>query len=113
MEELTAAASDQARAPYVLRLYVTGNTVRSQRAVANIRRICEEHLIGRYDLKIFDLLRQPALAAGEWIVAVPTLVLKQPLPERRFIGDLSQTDRLLDGLGVARPSVPRATAAGA
>jgi circadian clock protein KaiB len=81
-------------------LFVTGNTRHSATAILNIRRICEEHLSGRCDLKILDLLREPALAAGELIVAAPTLVRKLPLPECRLIGDLSQTDRVLAGLGL-------------
>jgi circadian clock protein KaiB len=88
-------------------LFVTGNTRHSATAIVNIRRICEEHLHGRCDLKILDLLREPSLAAGELIVAAPTLVRKLPLPECRLIGDLSQTDRVLAGLGLsARASAP-------
>ena len=105
-ETLLAAAAERARARYVLRLYVTGSTPRSQRAVANIRRICEEHLVGRHELEIVDLLRRPSLAAREWIVAAPTLVRSHPLPERRLVGDLPDADRVLDGLGLVRPSAP-------
>jgi len=108
MDSLLAAAAEQARARYVLRLYVTGSTPRSQRAVANIRQICEEHLGGRHELEIVDLLRRPSLAAREWIVAAPTLVRTHPLPERRLVGDLSDADRVLDGLGLVRPSAPPA-----
>lgn len=83
---------------YVLRLYVTGTTPRSIRATANIKQICEEHLKGRYELEVIDLYQRPSLAAGEQIVAVPTLIKKLPPPLRRLIGDLSDTDHVLLGL---------------
>ena len=83
---------------YDLRLYVISTTPQSMRAVANLRRICDEHLPGRYSLEVIDLAKHPALAEGEQIIAAPTLVKKLPLPLRRLIGDLSQTDRVLLGL---------------
>lgn len=83
---------------YVLRLYVTGMTTRSIRAVQNVRAICEEHLAGRYDLEVIDIYQQPTLAAGEQIIAAPTLIKKLPLPLRKIIGDMSSTDRVLIGL---------------
>jgi circadian clock protein KaiB len=83
---------------YVLRLYIIGTTPQSMRAVANIRRICDKHLKNRYDLEIVDLSLRPTLAQGEQIIATPTLIKKLPPPLRRFIGDLSQTDRILVGL---------------
>ena len=83
---------------YVLRLYVTGTTPRSMRAISNIRKICEEHLEGHYDLEVVDICAHPVLAEGEQIIAAPTLIKTLPLPMRRFIGDLSQTDRILLGL---------------
>jgi circadian clock protein KaiB len=83
---------------YVLRLYVTGATTRSARAISNIRKICEEHLEGRYDLEVVDISQHPTLAEGEQIIAAPTLIKKLPLPLRMFIGDMSQTDRILLGL---------------
>ncbi len=85
---------------YVLRLYVTGMTPRSTRAVANLKAICDAHLAGRYDLEVIDLYQRPALAHGEQIVAAPTLVKKLPAPPRRLVGDLSRTDRVLAGLGL-------------
>lgn len=97
-EVLEAAAAALAQARYVLRLYVTGSTPASTRAIVNIRKICEEHLEGRYDLEVVDLSQQPMLAEGEQILAAPTLIKKLPLPLRRFIGDLSQTERILIGL---------------
>ena len=83
---------------YVLRLYVTGTTPRSQRAIVNIRKICEEHLEGRYELEVIDIIQHPTLAKGEQIIAAPTLIKKLPMPIRRFIGDMSQTERILLGL---------------
>jgi circadian clock protein KaiB len=87
---------------YVLRLYIIGTTPQSMRAVANIRRICEEHLKGHYELEVIDLSQRPTLAEGEQIIATPTLIKKLPLPLRRFIGDLSQTDRILLGLDLRK-----------
>jgi circadian clock protein KaiB len=83
---------------YELRLYVAGISPRSSRAIANVRRICDEHLAGRYDLQVVDLYQNPVLSKGEQIVAVPTLVKKLPVPLRKFIGDMSDTDRILIGL---------------
>ena len=87
---------------YVLRLYVTGMTPRSIRAVENVRAICEEHLHGRYDLEVVDIYQQPTLAAGEQIIAAPTLIKKLPLPLRKVIGDMSSTERVLVGLDLRR-----------
>ena len=91
-----AGAHDQAR--YVLRLYITGTTPHAARAIVNIRKICEEHLQGRYDLEIVDISLSPTLAKSEQIIAAPTLVKKLPLPLRRFIGDMSQTEKIVLGL---------------
>lgn len=88
---------------YVLGLYVTGMTARAARAIENVRAICDEHLQGRYDLEIIDVYRQPALAKDEQIIAAPTLIRKSPLPLRRIIGDMSQHDRVLLGLGLPPP----------
>jgi len=93
-----AAAAAPGTAHYVLRLYVTGSTRNSTRAIVNIRKICEEHLQGRYELQIVDISQHPTLAEGEQILAAPTLIKKLPLPLRRFIGDMSQTERILLGL---------------
>ncbi len=101
--DLAAAARRPSAERYVLRLYVTGMTPRSTRAVENVRTICEEHLHGRYDLEVIDIYQQPTLAKGEQIIAAPTLVKKLPLPLRRVIGDLSNTDRVLLGLDL-RPA---------
>jgi circadian clock protein KaiB len=83
---------------YVLRLYVTGQTPNSVRAIANIKAICEEHLKGRYNLQVVDIYQQPQLAKDEQILAAPTLIKKLPLPLRRLVGDLSTTERVLLGL---------------
>ncbi len=88
----------QAPAHYFLRLFVTGTTPRSTRAIVNTRRICEEYLPGCYELEIIDIAQHPARAAGEQLIAAPTLIRTLPLPERRFIGDMSQTERLVQGL---------------
>ena len=81
-----------------LRLYVAGQTPKSVLAFANLRRICEEHLAGRYTIEVIDLVEQPQLAAGDQIVAIPTLIRKLPEPLRRIVGDLRNTERTLVGL---------------
>ena len=88
----------KAKEKYVLRLYVAGLTPRSQTAIKNIKRICEEHLNGRYDLEVIDVYQQPVLAKGEQILAAPTLIKKLPLPLRKLIGDMSDTERFLVGI---------------
>jgi circadian clock protein KaiB len=94
--ERAASASPADR--YVLRLYVTGMTPRSARAVKNLQAICDEYLAGRYDLEVIDIYQQPVLTRGEQIIAAPTLIKKLPLPMRRIIGDMSNRDRVLLGL---------------
>jgi circadian clock protein KaiB len=89
---------------YELTLYVTGATARSLRAIANLKAICEEHLKGRYQLEVVDIYRRPALLRQEQIVAVPTLVKRLPVPLRLLVGDLSRTELVLQGLGLASPS---------
>ncbi len=101
--DLEQAASSRGTERYVLRLYITGMTPRSTRAVENVRAICEQHLHGRYELEIIDIYQQPTLAKGEQIIAAPTLIKKLPLPLRRVIGDMSSTERLLLGLDL-RPA---------
>ncbi len=81
-----------------LRLYVAGQTPKSVRAFANLKRICEEHLAGRYSIEVIDLLENPQLAEGDQILALPTLVRKLPEPVKKIIGDLSNTERVLVGL---------------
>ncbi len=86
--------------PYVLRLYVTGATKKSLRAIENAKRVCEEHLKGRYRLEVVDVNQRPLLAKGEQIVAAPTLVKYLPAPLRKFVGDMANTERILVGLDV-------------
>ncbi len=97
-QTLEKASPEKNKKKYVLKLYITGATPRSTKAIMNIREICEEHLKGRYKLEIIDIFQQPVLAKGEQIIAAPTLIKKLPHPLRRFIGDMSDTDRILVGL---------------
>ncbi len=83
---------------YRLRLYLAGQTPRSISAFTNVKQICDEHLKGRYELDIIDLLQTPQLARGDQILAIPTLVRRRPAPVRKIIGDLSNTERVLVGL---------------
>jgi circadian clock protein KaiB len=92
----TTAATDTER--WQLRLYVAGQTANCLKAFANLKRICEENLAGRYQIEVVDLLQNPRLAAGDEIIAIPTLVRKLPSPVRRILGDLSNTERVLVGL---------------
>ena len=85
---------------YNLRLYVAGQTPKSTAAIANLRRICEEHLAGRYTVEVIDLMVQPQLAAGDQILALPTLVRRLPEPFKRIIGSLADTERVLVGLDI-------------
>ena len=93
---------------YVLRLYVSGMTPRSARAVKNLQEICDEYLEGRYDLEVVDIYQQPVLTKGEQIIAAPTLIKKLPLPMRRIIGDMSDRDRVLLGLDLVPSSAQKA-----
>ena len=85
---------------FVLRLYVAGQTPKSIAAFANLKKICEEHLQGRYQIQVIDLLENPQLARNDQILAIPTLVRKLPQPIRKIIGDLSNTERVLVGLNI-------------
>ncbi len=85
---------------YVLSLYITGATPNSVRAITNIKQLCEEHLKGRYSLQIIDVYQQGAIAEQEQLIALPLLIKRAPLPERRMIGDLSNTEKVLKGLGL-------------
>jgi circadian clock protein KaiB len=88
------------RAKYILRLYVTGSTGRSLKAVYNLRKICEEHLPNDYELEVIDIYKDPEAAREAQIVAAPTLVKRLPLPIRKFVGDLSNTQKILVGLDI-------------
>jgi circadian clock protein KaiB len=103
MNEQIQGPGDIEPVEYVLRLYVAGQSARSVNAIANLKRVCEQHLQGRYAIEVVDLLEQPQLARGDQILAVPTLVLKLPQPVRKIIGDLSNTERVLVGLDL-RPA---------
>jgi circadian clock protein KaiB len=83
---------------YLLKLYITGQTARSERAIANLRRICDEELGGQYEMTIIDILERPQLAEDEKIIATPALIKQLPPPLRRIIGDLSDTEKVLLGL---------------
>lgn len=85
---------------YMLRLYVAGQTPKSMAAVSNLRKVCHDHLEGRYSIEIIDLIKDPQLAEGDQILAVPTLVRRLPEPLKRIIGDLSNTERVLVGLDI-------------
>ena len=91
----TAPAEDSV---WELRLYVAGQTTKSLTAFANLKRLCEEHLEGRYQIEVIDLLKSPQLARGDQILAIPTLVRRLPEPVKKIIGDLSNTERVLVGL---------------
>ena len=85
---------------FLLKLYVTGKTPKSERAIKNIRRICEEELVGQYELVVIDILERPQLAEDEKILATPTLTKELPPPLRRVIGDMSDADKVLLGLDI-------------
>ncbi len=99
-EEMEQALQRQSSEKFLLRLYVAGTTPRSARAIANIKKICEEELQGRYDLEVIDTYQQPEAVDGDQIIAVPTLIKRLPSPLRRLIGDLSDRDKVLVGLGI-------------
>lgn len=98
LEEMEDALKEQETGHYVLRHYVAGLNRKSLRAIANLKKICEEHLEGRYELEVIDIYQQPVLAQGEQIIAAPTLIKQLPPPLRKFIGELSQTEKILVGL---------------
>jgi len=100
--EFEKALAESREGTYRLRLYVTGTTDRSARAIGNIRTICEEHLMGRYELEVIDLYQQPELAREGQVLAAPTLVKELPTPVRRVVGDMSDEGRVLFGLDIAR-----------
>ncbi len=91
---------------YHFRLYVAGRTAKSLAAVANLKRVCEEYLAGRYEIEVIDLLQNPKLAAGDQILAIPTLVRRLPAPLKRIIGDLSNTEKVLVGLDIRAKAAP-------
>ena len=96
------ASVDKGGKTYILRLYVAGTTPQSNKAISNLTRICEEHLADRYDLEVINIYRKPALLGGEQVIAIPTLIKKLPLPMRKFIGDLANTEKILLGLDLLK-----------
>ena len=97
-EGFEKAAAKRDTVKYVLRLYITGMTANSTRATANVRKLCKKYLQGCYELEVIDIYQQPKLAKGEQIIATPTLIKKLPLPIRKLIGDMSDTERFLVGI---------------
>jgi circadian clock protein KaiB len=97
-EEFEEAVALQTGAKYVFRLYVTGMTPKSILAITNVQTLCEKHLSGCYELKVIDIYQQPELAREAQIIATPTLIKKTPLPLRRLIGDMSNTEKFLVGI---------------
>jgi len=103
-EKIPLPSKSKARENWNLRLYVAGKTPRAIAAFQNLKKICEEHLEGKYSIEVIDLLKNPQLARGDQIIAVPTLVRKLPEPVRKIIGDLSNKEKVLVGLDL-RPAV--------
>ena len=101
--EFERALTKSSAEKLVLRLYITGNTSKSTKAIENIRRICEGKFPGRYDLEVIDIYQQPKLAQGDQIIAAPTLIKKLPPPMRKLIGDLSNEENVLLGLDIKHP----------
>ncbi len=99
-KEFEAAAEERSNSHYVMRLYISGMTPKSQRAIDNLKAICEDYLKDRYKLEIIDIFQQPELARAEQVIAAPTLIKELPPPLRKFIGDMSQTEKILVGLEV-------------
>jgi circadian clock protein KaiB len=99
-EDFDQIISKRHKDKYILRLYITGSTIRSVSALTNLKKICDEHLEGRFELEVIDLYQHPSLAKGEQIIAAPTLIKKLPLPFRRIIGDMSNKEKVLLGLDI-------------
>ncbi len=100
MDESNRADTEQDEEFYVLRLFVSGTSPNSVRAINNLQVICESHLKDRYELEIIDIHQQPLLVRNEDVAAVPMLIKKSPLPRRRLVGDMSEKDKVLKGLGL-------------
>lgn len=94
------ALEDSKSTKYILHLYISGNTKRSNNAILNLKKVCDEYLKGRYELEVIDIYQQPSLARQDQILATPTLVKHLPLPVRKVIGDLSEIERILVGLDI-------------
>jgi circadian clock protein KaiB len=100
LQEFEKLVSELAKPSYVFRLYVSGTTSRSTIAIANVRRICEQYLPGHYELEVIDVYQQPGATKEAQIVAVPTLIKELPFPPQRFVGDMSNTERIVVGLSL-------------
>ena len=100
MYETNKDENEQEEEFYVLRLFVSGTSPNSVRAINNLQAICESHLKSRYELEIIDIHQQPLLVKSEDVAAVPMLIKKSPLPRRRLVGDMSETEKVLKGLGL-------------
>ena len=111
IEAMEQALARQANEKYVLKLYITGMTPRSQEALRNIKKIIKENPDNNFDLEVIDIYQQPTLAKGDQIIAVPTLIKRLPAPLRRLIGDLSQEDRIILGLDL-KPKIHPSTKEG-
>lgn len=98
LQEFEQLVTELARPKYIFRLYVAGGTSRSSQAVANVRRICEQYLPGSYELEVIDAYQQPAVTKTADVIALPTLIKELPLPPKRFVGDMSNTERIVIGL---------------
>jgi circadian clock protein KaiB len=98
LKEFEALVASLAKPSYLFRLYVSGNSGRSTNAIANVRRICDQYLAGHYELEVIDIYQQPGATREAQIVAVPTLIKELPIPAQRFVGDMSNTERILIGL---------------
>jgi circadian clock protein KaiB len=99
-DEFEKALKEESQRTYILRLFVTGMTPKSQKAIENVRKMCDEHLKGRCELEIIDIYQQPDYARTEQLIAAPTLIKKLPLPLRKFIGDMSDKEKILVGLDI-------------
>lgn len=96
--------SDNEGQPYQLQLYITGASANSVRAVTNLKHVCETYLAGQYSLEVIDVYQQKQVAESEQLIALPLLIKRRPLPERRLIGDMSDTEKVLKGLGLSYQS---------
>lgn len=100
LEEFERLVANLAQPSYLFRLYISGTSPRSALAIANVRRICEQYLPGHYELEVVDVFQQPAATKQAQIIAVPTLIKELPLPPQRFVGDMSNTERIVIGLNL-------------
>ena len=98
LQEFEALVADLSKPKYAFRLYVAGNTSRSSQAITNVRRICERYLPGQYELDVVDVYQQPEVTKSADVIALPTLIKELPFPPKRFVGDMSNTERIVVGL---------------